>query len=167
MKKYSFVFLVLVLFSCTNKQEEFIQAEFNKVQGNWVIDNLVMPANAPDTLKNFYQSGELVFNNCKYNQKEFTKSPAVCGGEAAINQVVLFFAYKYDYNLSQFVWEVGFTNYTVKTFNIRKASQIFDGNWEVVVDGNKMTAIRRDVVKSYLDQATLYKGEVMFTATRK
>ena len=167
MKKYSFVFLVLGLFSCTNKQEQFIQAEFDKIQGNWIIDNLVMPSNAPDTLKNFYQSGELVFNNCKYNQKEFTKSPAVCGSSAEINNTVIEFSYKYDYDKSQFVWSVGTNENTPKTFKIQRATQIFDGNWEVVVDGNKMTAIRRDVVKSYLNQATLYKGEVMFTATRK
>ncbi len=157
-----FVTLSLCL-SCQSKQDKFVQAQFDMIQGNWVIDNLVMPANAPDTLKNFYQSGELVFNSCKYSNK----TSSSCGGEAEINGVALYYPYNYDYSLGQFVWQLGVSQYTPRTFNTRKAIQIFDGNWEVVVSGNKMTAKRKGVNKDYLDQATLYKGEVMFTATKK
>ena len=163
-KKYSIFFLFISITSCINKQEKFVQAEIDKIGGNWAIDNLMMPANAPDTLKNFFKKGELLFNSCKYS----SKSSSSCSGEAEINNVIIGVPFSYVYNSSLFKWQLTYSNNDGFRSGSSKAQQIFDGSWEVTIDGNKMTAKRKDAIKSYGgDQATLYKGEVMFTATKK
>jgi hypothetical protein len=161
------IFALLILDSCHTKENKFVQAEFDKIQGTWIIDNFTLPPDAPDSLQNFFKSGVFLFKKCKYNQKEFTKNPAVCGGEAEINQTVVSMYYNYLYDVQQFMWAVNTLEATPKTFKINKAVQLFDGNWEVLINGNKMVAKRKDVIKSYLQPGSFYKGEVMFTATRK
>jgi len=155
------LFLVLIL-SCQSEREKTFQSEFDKIQGTWTIDNFTLPPNAPDSLQNFFKSGILLFEKCKYYSKI-----SVCGGEAAVNEAIIALDYIYLYDVQQFRLSVIHKEATPKTFPIAKAIQLFDGNWEVMIDDNKMVAKRKDVIKSYLPPGSFYKGEVMFTATRK
>ena len=165
MKKYSFVFLVL-MFSCVSEQDKFVQAQYNQVEGNWVIDNFSVPSTVPDTLKNFFTKGEIIFNNCKYSSKQTTKNGVSCYGSAQINGIVLDIVNAYWYDIKVFTWYF----VSVKGQSSPKVNsviQLFDGNWDIVVNGNKMTARRIGGDRPYSGRDLLYKGEVSFTATKK
>jgi len=165
MKTSSYFVIVSLFFllSCKSKEEKLIQAEMDKIQGTWTIDNFSIPTNAPDTLKTFFQSGTLIFNGCKYDSKKVSG----CSGNAQINDIIMDIVNSYLTSTNTFSWQFISAVNKQSYSKTMKAVLLFDGNWEIIVDGNKMTAKRKDVVKPYLPQESLYKGEVMFTATRK
>ena len=166
MRHWAYI-LLLGFCSCQSTQDKFIQTEFDKIQGTWVVDTFSIPSTAPDTLNFFFKKGAFLFNSCTYYRKSFTKSGAACNGEAEINDVIISTFYSYSYSTGLFNWQLSYVDKNNFRYGASKATQLFDGNWEVVIDGNKMSAKRKGVDKPYLDQATLYKGEVTFTATRK
>ncbi len=162
--KISSYFVIVSLFfllSCKSKEKKDIEAAIDKMQGNWVVDKLTLPPNAPDSLQNVFKRGEFLFEKCITT----SSSSSACGGEVSLNDIITGVYYKYSYQKNQY--EFGLLGDTNTRPILAKMIQIFDGNWEIIVDGNKMTAKRKDVLKPYLPQETLYKGEVMFTATRK
>ena len=157
MKKYSFVFLVLVLFSCRTKENEFVTAEYAKIEGIWTFNTFTVAQNAPDTLKNLFQSGGFDFHHCQYNAKYVDKNGGYCGGDIELNTVLLSISNNYSYSDKLFVFSLGGDRSKII---YKKGSQIIDGSWDIQINGDKMTGKRVTAGKDY-------KGEVSFTATRK
>ena len=142
------VLAFLIFQSCQGEQNKFVQAEFDKAQGNWTVERVTLPATAPD----------------------FAQNSGTCGGDFEVNGQILGLNYNYLYDKKLFQWSLGVFEQTrtpATTNAYLSASQIFDGNWDIVITDNKMTAKRVGVDKPYQPQETVYKGEIIFTAIRK
>jgi hypothetical protein len=170
MKNIISVVCLLFLFACEDKETKFVKAEFAKVLGKWTIDKVILPTNAPAALQNKIKTAEIFFEDgCQYDAKKFAKTNQACGGGIDVNSKIFSFSYIYLYGKQQYQWDIGvFENSDVLTRDVYLyASQIFDGNWEVVVDGNTLTAKRKGVEKPYPIPDIFYQGDVTFTAIRK
>ncbi|AEI47128.1 hypothetical protein [Runella slithyformis] len=164
------IIVLLLMFSCQNEQNKFVQAEFDKAQGSWTIEKVTLPATAPESLKVYVRSAAFLLSQCKYNAKDFAQNSGTCGGDFEVNGQILRLNYNYLYDKKLFQWSLAIIEQTRTPATINaylSASQIFDGNWEIVITDNKMTAKRVGVDKPYQPQETVYKGEIIFTATRK
>jgi len=160
----------IIFQSCQNEQNKFVQGEFDKAQGSWTIEKVTLPATAPESLKVYVWSAAFLISKCKYNAKDFAQNSGTCGGDFEVNGQILGLNYNYLYDKKLFQWSLGVFEQTrtpATTNAYLSASQIFDGNWDIVIKDNKMTAKRVGVDKPYQPQETVYKGEIIFTAIRK
>ena len=156
MKKYSFVFLVL--FSCTNKEDKLVQAEFDKLEGQWIITNFRIGGSAAPNVKAYIKTGGILFGKCIYNRKAFDKN-TVCGGEIEINGELFGMGYKYD--LSTDIYDISVGTYASQTSQFQQnIAATLGGTYKIVIVGSTMTAVQKSNVN--------YSGlEVSFTAMRK
>jgi len=154
---YSFLFFLMLL-SCKSKEEKEIQGNLNQLQGQWVIKTFTVSSPLPDSLSQFFKSGELNFGGCGYRPKQFENPARDCGGEAVINGVNCNLSHRYFYNSVPFDLTVIPLNSSDKNFIT--ISWLFAGSWEFVIDGNSLNARQ---VRNNSSPTRM----VTFTATRK
>lgn len=158
------VLIVAMMCACQSKETKFINAEFSRIQATWKIENFVV--SAPDSLKDVLKTGEVVFySSCKYDKKRFEKSES-CGGEFQINSFVFGVNYKYLYDTKLYPISLSIFSGDPNVVNGRenpnqlKIIRLMDGQWDMNVSGNTLTAkqVKNDISPNI---------QVSFTATRK
>jgi hypothetical protein len=165
--KHLFVILVFIgLLSCQNKEEKFIQAEYDKMEGNWVINTFTVSGNISDELKKTLKTGEMILRSCQYKLKN-ENTPVGCGGgDAQFNEYLYGIGTKYIYASKLFTLTLALygTDPNVINNTVSKSQMniiaLINGDWDVTVTGNQMTA----------KQVTNKSGlavQLMFTATKK
>jgi hypothetical protein len=159
MKKI-IIILIVSLVSCRSKEEKFIQTEFDKIIGQWKVQTFTVTGNAPDSLKTFIKSCELLFIKCPYKKKDFS----VCGGDIDINGIVFANTYKYNYATKLFQFsDVGASGENPRKEMVlaaRNGNLLLQGDWQLTVTENTLTAKQ---VNNYHK----IDASISYTATRK
>jgi hypothetical protein len=161
MKKTNYIgYLILLIFtviSCKSEQEKIIQAEFNKIEGDWSSNSFMVTGSDASTLQPFLSRSRMVFVTCKYTDKAFNNHGA-CGADLEVNSVLYRITYIYDINTKKYSWTVS-TYSNGKDFAQNTVATMLTGKWSLDVNGNTMTCIQEN-------NAT-YNVKIQFTATRK
>jgi hypothetical protein len=142
-----------------SKEEKFIQAEFDRIEGTWIVNNFNVNSSVNPALKTYIKSAAIEFGACKYKKKAFDNNTA-CGGDIDINGDIL--GSSYTYNMDTGFYELSFG--LIGTQNDPLKSMLaatLTGSYKIDIDGNKMTAVQKSN-KNYTGVI-----EVSFTATRK
>ena len=150
--------IIVFLFSCTNKEDKLVQAEFDKLEGQWTITNFKIGGSVTPNVKAYIKTGGILFRKCIYNRKAFDKNTA-CGADFDVNGELYGMGYKYD--LSTDIYDMSVGTYASQTSQLQQAiAATLAGTYKIVIVGNTMTAVQKSNVN--------YSGlEVSFTATRK
>ncbi|MFN4145192.1 MAG: hypothetical protein ACK4GN_05155 [Runella sp.] len=160
--------ILLTLFCCQSSEEKFINAEFNKIQGHWLINSFENRTTIPNatggSIAKRLKTGEMILNNCKYTEKSFSVPGRSCGGNFQINGYLYGLSYQYDYASKLYTISLSVPHGT----NGKPLDDAFDkslidllyGEWTLEVFDNQLKATQR---KGFNDFNTL----VSFTATRK
>lgn len=164
--KKGFLLLLFPFLSCQSKQEKFIQSELDNIRGQWKIQTLALPSDAPTSLKSFFKDGEILFLKCDYTAKRFASGQQVCASEMMLNGQL--FANDYTYDASKNLFNFSLSLFAASSNNTQEqklypsASTLFDGSWQITFNTNTMTAIRQST-----STTKSYQGEVSFTAIKK
>jgi hypothetical protein len=148
---------------CQTKEEKFIQTEFDKISGQWQIESFLTIGVVPADLNNYVKSGVLLFQECKYDKKQFKDESGTCGMEMELNGTLLLSRFRYDYDKKLFyINGLGFSISPTPAQEVvaQKGSQLFAGAWELTVVDNKL------IGKQKQNQNGV-KGDISFTAIRK
>jgi hypothetical protein len=79
---------LLIFLSCQTKQENFIQTEFDKISGQWQIETFATIGVETKTLDNYIKSGIFLFEQCKYDKKQFKDESGTCRAQMELNGVL-------------------------------------------------------------------------------
>ena len=164
MKKYGFIFLVLVLFSCQSKEEISINAEYSKLIGQWDIVSYNVPDTVPDSYKNLLTTGGIIFNKCDYQATK--KEGWSCDGDFESDKSIFYIFYRYDKSVGGYIFKVGIVNKLNGTFvqntteKQAKVMELMSGQWEFTINDNKLIA--RQIKNTALSNIL-----IGFTAMRK
>ena len=164
MKKYSFIFLVLVLFSCQSKEEISINAEYSKLIGQWDIISYIIPNTAPESYQNLLTKGGVLFEKCDYQSSK--KEGWSCGGDFEADNSIYSVIYKFNRAIGAYDFRVGIVNKlngtTVQNTTEKQAKvmELMSGQWEFTINDNKLIA--RQIKNTALSNIL-----IGFTATKK
>ncbi len=164
MKKYSFIFLVLVLFSCQSKEEISINSEYGKLIGQWDIISYIIPNTAPESYQNLLTKGGVLFEKCDYQASK--KEGSSCGGDFEADNSIYSVIYKFNRAIEAYDFRVVIVNKLNGTFvqntteKQAKVMELMSGQWEFTINDNKLIA--RQIKNTALSNIL-----IGFTATRK
>ena len=158
--KHLLIILTLVgLVACISKEEKFIQAEFDKIEGIWIISNFKIAGDVRPELKTYIKTAAIEFGACRYKKKAFDNN-TVCGGNIDINGEISGVGYTYNVSTSRYELTFGLPASQAGIIKDNLVATL-TGSYQIDIDGNKMTAVQKSNKN--------YPGviEVSFTATRK
>jgi hypothetical protein len=142
-----------------SKEEKFVQAEFDKIEGTWIISNFKVDNSVNPALKTYIKSAAIEFSACKYKKKAFDNNTG-CIGSTDINGDIL--GSSYTYNISTGFYELSFALIGSQTDPLKnRLAATLTGSYQIDIDGNKMTAVQKSN-KNFTGVI-----EVSFTATKK
>jgi hypothetical protein len=146
---YNLIISLLFLASCRSEEEKFIQSELDKLKGVWVINNFTLENGTTEQM-GLFKTGGIQFFSCTYNSKNSTAFKAGvtgCSSDIQIGNLLYSFSYTYDYDKKVYK---GFRIAATQEMYINNSkyikdgnnviSQSLDGDYEIAVVGDKMTA---------------------------
>jgi hypothetical protein len=145
----AFVSSLLLVFSCKSEQDKFIQSELDKVKGYWTIDGFSLNNATLEQKDLFNSTGTILFNDCGYtssSKKGFNEGYIKCSGQIQIGKLLYAHSYGYDYERKVFKnFDFGERNEMIANnlkyvSNERVVNVLLNGDWEIAVVGDKMTA---------------------------
>jgi hypothetical protein len=165
MKRLSY-FVFIVLLACQSEQDKFVQAEFDKIAGHWVVSALSSNAQMSIEVKNALSKSEFLFRHCMYSKKSFDNNTA-CGGDYQAGDDIYFLSHKYNYDTKTYPLDVYPVNSNaanakpVPPSSLElKIMELVNGDWDFVITDNQMTA------KQVTNKSGL-SVQLIFTATKK
>jgi hypothetical protein len=167
IKLVTIILLVSIVTSCESEQSKFIKAEFSKIQARWLVDSFVLSGSVvpvADSLMKKFKTGEILFKQCKYDEKEFAKGGRGCGGDFDINGFIYGVSYMYDYSSGRYTMflsiPVGNDNKPLSQGYDRTVIDLIYGEWTIEATDTKLLAKQ---TKNYNNPNIL----ISFTATKK